>query len=202
MSFTVNDREVQANIEAYYGPPWGEDQTADEVIEYLNKMESDPRVFIYKYRNEPGTDPYLYVQSVDYTDSTRTLIDKEFTGENAYWRTSDKETIDKALEGVDHPVYISNIYADKKAPISETNKPRLKVLSEVLNKLFKDYNPDAIVLFTHYATGTFRAIKELDRSKYKVKSADYRATESQATNNKNFEIDYLTIFVINRVNYP
>lgn len=199
MSFKPNDREVQANIEAYYGPPWGEDQTADEVIEYLNKMESDPRVFFYKYRDKPGTDPYLYVQSVNYTDNTGMLIEKEFTGENAYWRTSDKEIIEKALEGVDHPIYISNIYADKKAPISEANKPRLKVLPDILDKLFKNYSPDAIILFTHYDTGTFRAIEKLDGSKYKVRSANYKATESQATHNHNFKIDYLTIFVITNV---
>lgn len=199
MIFKPIDREVQANIEAYHGPPWGEDQTADEVIEYLNKMKSDPRVSTYKYRNEPLAEPYLYVQFVDYTDATGLLIEREFTGKSAYWRTNDKEIIHKTLEGVDHPIYISNIYADKKAPISEHKKPRLKVLPDILDKLFNNYSPDAIILFTHYETGTFRSVENLDRSKYKVRSANYKATESLATHNHNFKIDYLTIFVITSV---
>ncbi len=195
----TTDREVKSCAEAYSAAPWGEVQDLESVKKYLSKIRNNPKGFVIDFKNTPGDLPYLYIYGIDYDSDIQGLIDEEFTGENAFWRTNDKDRdkIQGFLGGLENAFYISNIHADKSAPVGPEKKPRLKVLDNVLIDLFNKYGPEAIVLMTHYKTGVSKALRNIERTKFTLESVDYEAT-CDTKFNDNHQIDYLTAYIIRR----
>ena len=199
----ASDQEVKSCAEAYSAAPWGEVQDLESVKKYLSKIRNNPNCFVIDLKDTSDDLPYLYIHGINYGKDIQGLIDEEFTGEHALWRTNDKDRykIQDFLGSLDSAVYISNIHADKSAPVDSDKKPRLKVLDDVLADLFDRYNSDAIVLMTHYKTGVSKALKNIDRNKFTLESIDYEAT-CDTRFNDNHQIDYLTAYIIRRTKGP
>jgi hypothetical protein len=193
-----SEREIQSNIDAYAAAPWGEVLTYEEIEEFLTHLHQHQDSFIKEFRQSPDEHPYLYVHGINYKDDVKSLIDKEFTGKEAYWRAADKTTIEEALKDCGNVSYIKNVHADKSVGIDADKKPRLQVLPEVIKELFDENQSDSIVLFTHRDTGVFRAAFELDKEKYDVKSVHYEVRGGPTNLNGNHQIDYLTLLVITK----
>lgn len=193
----ISEQEVKSCAEAYSAAPWGEVQDLDSVRKYLGKIRDNPNGFVAEFNNSLSRPPYLYFHGVNYGKDTQGLIEEEFIGERAYWKTKEKDKIQGFLGGLKSAAYISNIHADKTVPVSPDKKPRLKVLGNVLTDLFEKYNPEGVVLFTHYSTGVSKALSILDKTKFTLESVDYEAT-CDTQFNDNFQIDYLTAYVIHR----
>jgi hypothetical protein len=194
---SISEQEVKSCAEAYAAAPWGEVQDLGSVREYLNKIRNNPNGFVMEFKNSPSDLPYLYVHGINYGNDVQGLIEKDFIGERAYWRTREKAKMQKFLGDLKSATYISNIHADKTAPVNHDKKPRLKVLENVLTDLFNKYGSDAVVLFTHHSTGVNKALGKLDKTKFTLESVDYQAT-CDTEFNDNFQIDHLTAYIIRR----
>ncbi len=194
----VTDREICSIIEAYRHAPWGEDQKYDAAKGFLIKARSNPDGFVMEFRQAPDSEPYLYVHGVNYRDNIVALIENEFTGEHALWRTADKPVIEKALSDCASASYICNIHADKTVEIGPEYKPRLKVLPEIIEELFSTNHSSAVVLFTHRNTGVAAAVTQLAADLYAVKSVNYTAECNHAELNNSHAVDYLTLFIITK----
>lgn len=195
----MKPREVTSNIEAYSHAPWGEELGFEETSEFLHSFRESPGGFVRLYRESPETEPYLYVHGINYGADNKSLIENEFTGGNAYYRTDDIEKITQALTGLGLLTYIANIHADKSVVIPDKLKPRLKILPSLLNEIFLSNGSDSIVLFTHEDTSVHRSVMLLDMADVEINRVPYGVAESPDVSfNSGHSVEELVLFILKR----
>jgi hypothetical protein len=141
----------------------------------------------------------MYIHGTDYKHNIHQLIDQELAGDHAYWRATNREQIEGALDNAGNVFYISNIHADKSVHLSAENKPRLKLLPGLVGEIFKKYDTTSVVLYTHRSTAVFDAVCALDSQLYHVRKIDYYAQSPESKHNSNCSIDYLTLLIITKI---
>ena len=190
---------AQSMVAAYRASPWGEELELDACQQFMSAFyESKDGLGIYDYRVSQHELPYLYVGIEHYGDNIEKFIDDEFSKDTAFFHAVSDTGIRTALSGVRNMVYLANIHADKTVLIPDDFKPRLKVLPELIEKLFVEKNADAITLYTHRETGVFRAVSSLDKTLYDVTIVEYDVDKMQAVMNEHSQIDYLEFVLIRR----
>lgn len=194
------EREIHSMIEAYALAPWGEEQTYADADTFVQKIHSDSKAFTAVYTSKTSGLPYLYIHGIDYDNDIESMVQEEFVGPKAYWRVAQKDSqrISQLLHKLNSAVYINNIHADKAVTIKQDEKPRLKIIPELIDRLFEVYNREAIVLFTNHNTGVYRALQHLGSDLYQLTQQDYQASCAKVTFNNNHSIDYLTLVVIKK----
>lgn len=200
MKSKPTEQEIASLMTAYSVAPWGEDQDYNHVKSYLSAIYANPSASVKVFQESPKDPPYLYCYSINYNDNIQAMIEKEFLGEHAYWRTLETAKINNALRNCKNVTYISNIHADKNISISASKKPRLKVFPKIIEKLFFENLSDSIVLMTHRTTGVYQAVMALDKYSYHITFVDYHAKCTMTKFNASHKIDYLSLVVITKQN--
>jgi hypothetical protein len=189
-----SEREIVSNMEAYAEAPWGERLEYGETAEYLQKLHEHPDGYVMRFA-EPGENPYLYIHTVDYHDDVAGFVSDEFV-DSDFYIASEPDKISAALADCSSLTYISNVHADRQAPVSDEHKPRLKIFPDVLNVLFDENGSDAIVYYTHRNSGVFRATMSFDPGYFDVQSIDYDVTNQLDGITELCEIDYLQLIIV------
>jgi hypothetical protein len=194
MQFT--EAELESYLEAYSHAPWGELLDKEDTRVFLSDFYTDQNSSIVQYRSAPDASPYLYVHFRQYDAATEKLLADEF-GPEALYPAADLSRIRQALIDYRKITYLADVHADKSVPIPDSLKPRLDtILPALLKKSFAVTKSDAIVCYTHRASGTFRAIHSLDPAHFSVHITPYSIIFNPATHTSESTIDHLELVVI------
>ena len=184
-----SETEINSYVTAFGRAPWLETIPESEATKYLSKFRQRGAAVLGVYQSQEHA-PYLYAHFTDYHDVDKLVAD-EFAGDEAFYLAENPETIAKVFAGRGRVCFISNIHADKTAPVNPENKPRLKALGEVIEECFTQTDADCVAYFTHKDTAVYSQSSPEALSKFDVEIQDYDVQASDSS-----EIDSLVLIIV------
>lgn len=175
----ASEDEVRSYTQAFNLPPWEEVIDTDTARGYLNKFRGQGSIALGLHQTAEQN-PFLYVHFTAY-DDLQQLISEEFTGSEAFYVADNPEMIEDSLAGYEKVCFMSNIHADKEAPVDHSDKPRLKNLGAIIEEGFRLSGADCVAYFTHEDTAVFSQSNSTNLSNYDVKISPYEVEKQKGS---------------------
>lgn len=175
----ASEDEVRSYTEAFSLPPWEEAIDAETARGYLNKFRGQGSIALGLHQTT-DQNPFLYVHFTTY-DDLQQLISEEFTGSEAFYVADNPGLIEESLAGYEKVCFLSNIHADKEAPVDSDDKPRLKNLDAIIDEAFKISGADCVAYFTHQDTAVYSQSNTSNLPSYSVKISPYEVKQQEGS---------------------